>query len=642
MPGYGYRDASDRDRDGSPEGERDSRKRPRGERERGAERAEKKAKKEKKQKKRAKEDGAQSNVAGGDRQRGDRGERGDRGDRERGASSRNPPPASGAQDAGAGRGAWRKELESTKKDDANEDVDGEDASSDDHGMIIKQETDEDVAKKLAESRARREALIAKWINRGEGEGGGFQTLDTNTSMHDEGEESDGEVAAFFAKQKELQETKPMDEKEVEDKKAVNRFILQARMETDGDMFGEEDEAQEALNKASNQAQAIGMTGASGDDWNDVEGYYKAKVGEVMADRYLVTEDNCGKGVFSNVIKAKDQQDGTLVAIKIMRCNDMMRKAAEKEVEVLERLAAADRGNKRNVIRLLRHFNYRDHLCLVFECMWDNLRMAVKKYTKDKGMSLKAVRAYTRQLLVALHHIHRCELIHADIKPDNILITAGHNLVKICDLGSAVELTEVEQTPYLVSRYYRAPEICLGAKYGPPADTWAMGATLCELFTGRILFPGKSNNDMMRLFMELKGKPPHKMIKSGMCWKQHFDENLDFKYLSHDKLTRKKITKTMTDCSAKKSVLDLVLARVGPEKQKSDEKEDQIYVKKAKQFADLINQMTVWDPEKRASPEELLQHPFVADSGFGPSKATPAPAKPAGGGAAAGGAAAAKK
>jgi len=271
-----------------------------------------------------------------------------------------------------------------------------------------------------------------------------------------------------------------------------------------------------------------------------------------------------------------------------------------------------------VIRLLRFFDYRDHLCLVFECMWDNLRMALKKYTKDKGMSLKAIRAYTRQLLVALQHIHRCQLIHADIKPDNILITAGHNLVKICDLGSAVEFTEVEATPYLVSRFYRAPEICIGAKYGPPSDVWAMAASLCELFTGKILFPGRSNNDMLRLFMEIKGKIPRKMITSGMkdVWKQHFDENMDFKHVTHNKVTRKKITKTITDLSAKRSILDMVMARVGPEKQKSEDREDQLYVKKAKQFADLISQMTIFDPEKRATPEDLLQHPFVSDGGFG--------------------------
>jgi serine/threonine-protein kinase PRP4 len=311
----------------------------------------------------------------------------------------------------------------------------------------------------------------------------------------------------------------------------------------------------------------------------------------------------------------------------MRCNDMMRKAAEREIEILERLRDSDKENKRNVIRLMRHFVYRNHLCLVFECMWDNLRMALKKYTKDKGMSLKAMRAYTRQLLVALQHIHRLDFIHADIKPDNILISAGHNVVKICDLGSAMEQAEVEVTPYLVSRFYRAPEICLGIKYGQPSDTWALGATLCECFTGKILFPGKSNNDMLRHFMDWKGKMPHKIIKSGTCWKQHFDENLDFKYLDTDKMTKKRKTRIITDWgSRQKNLQEHIMARVGPEKQKSEDREDQIYVKKAKQFADLISQMTWLDPEKRPGPTELLKHPFVAEPWPTPKPAAKAGAK----------------
>merc|ERR1719463_992926 len=93
--------------------------------------------------------------------------------------------------------------------------------------------------------------------------------------------------------------------------------------------------EDALKAARGSSAAIGQTGASADDWDDVEGYYKAKIGEVMSGRYLVVEDTCGKGVFSNVVKAKDQEDNVLVAIKIMRCNDMMRKAAEKEIEILE-------------------------------------------------------------------------------------------------------------------------------------------------------------------------------------------------------------------------------------------------------------------------------------------------------------------
>jgi len=176
----------------------------------------------------------------------------------------------------------------------------------------------------------------------------------------------------------------------------------------------------------------------------------------------------------------------------------------------------------------------------------------------------------------------------------------------------MELSEVEPTPYLVSRFYRAPEIVLGAKYGPASDTFALGATLYECFTAKILFPGRSNNDMLRHFMELKGKIPHKMIKSGAMWRQHFDDNLDFKFVDKHQATRKKITRIITDCSAKRSIPELILGRVGPEKQKSDNKEDQLYVKKAKQFADVLNQMTTLDPEKRASPDDLLQHAFLCD------------------------------
>jgi len=508
------------------------------------------------------------------------------------------------------RGAWREEISRTTENEEEAPLYG----------INQMEDDEEVERKLAESRARREALIAKWVNRGErdhqnGLSGPLETPDTPLVMGDSSD-SDGELSD----ENRQDDTDPkasekVDEATLQLKRDLQRFILQFKAEHDDDMFLENAD-EDALKGGHRQSTAISQTDASADDWDDNEGYYKAKIGEVMAGRYLVVEDMCGKGVFSNVVKAKDQHDNSQVAIKIMRCNDMMRKAAEKEVEVLERLNRMDKGSKRHVIRLIRNFFYRGHLCLVFECMWDNLRVALKKYTKDRGMSLQAVRAYTKQLLIALRHIHRCHVIHADIKPDNILISAGHNIVKICDLGSAMDFTEVDTAPYLVSRFYRAPEIILGKEYGSPIDMFAMGATVYELFTGKILFPGRTNNDMLRLFMEIKGKLPHKMIKSGQLWKQHFDDNLDFKYQDTNKATRKKVMRTITDLSQKRSILDMVMQRIGPEKQRSAESEDQLYVKKAKQFADLVGQMTHLDPEKRVCPMDALQHPFLTEAGPG--------------------------
>ena len=83
------------------------------------------------------------------------------------------------------------------------------------------------------------------------------------------------------------------------------------------------------------------------------------------------------------------------------------------------------------------------------------------------------------------------------------------------------------TPYLVSRFYRAPEIILGLKYDFNLDLWSFGTTVYELCTGKIMFPGHSNNQMLHLFQQLKGKIPNKLVRRGHFRLQHFDEACSF-------------------------------------------------------------------------------------------------------------------
>lgn len=125
-------------------------------------------------------------------------------------------------------------------------------------------------------------------------------------------------------------------------------------------------------------------------------------------------------------------------------------------------------------------------------------------------------------------------------------------LKVCDLGSASDVTEGDITPYLVSRFYRAPEISksaasevrvtiltiavLGLPYDTAIDTWSVGCTLYELFTGKILFPGRSNNHMLLLMMEVKGKLNHRMIKKATFGEMHFDENMNFISIERDRIT----------------------------------------------------------------------------------------------------------
>jgi len=552
----------------------------------------------------------------------------DRRDRDRDASSNSDPDAptklarTDPYQLVAGAEVIDAEALPSKEEDkqvviSDDDNNNENINSDDGGEQLQlEETDEAVEKIALEAKKRREALMKK--RAAEAAELDEPTLQETPSTAAENNDS----------------TKVSDQTSkaggsLEEKLAVNRFILQSREEEDGgDMFGDMEDTDPALlNTRIEKKKAGGMhiNGASGDDWDDAEGYYKPTVGEILADRYEVREPNCGKGVFSGVVKAVDLKekkrggDNCMVAIKITRCNDMMRKAAEKEAEVLTRLQKADKLGRVNIIRMLRTFDYRKHYCIVFECMWDNLRTALKKHTSNKGMSLRTVRSYSKQLLFSLQHIHQCEYVHADIKPDNVLMTEGQNCVKICDLGSAVAFSEVETTAYLVSRWYRAPEICLGIKYGPASDTWALGCSLMELFTGKPIFPGRSNNDMLRLFMEVKGKLPHNLIKRGTVWKQHFNAQMDFTFVEAiDKAKRKKI-RVVTDFSTKRSIQDMVVERLGgPERQRSNTPMDNFRFKKGKQFASLIEQMTTLDPEKRPSPKDLLEHPFLQEAWDEPS------------------------
>jgi serine/threonine-protein kinase PRP4 len=71
------------------------------------------------------------------------------------------------------------------------------------------------------------------------------------------------------------------------------------------------------------------------------------------------------------------------------------------------------------------------------------------------------------------------------------------------------------------------------------DMWSIGCVLYELFTGRILFPGRTNNDMLRVMMEVKGPFPRKMLKKGIFVEKHFedDANLSFALVEEDPVTK---------------------------------------------------------------------------------------------------------
>ncbi|KAI6277513.1 hypothetical protein MCOR21_006514 [Pyricularia oryzae] len=299
--------------------------------------------------------------------------------------------------------------------------------------------------------------------------------------------------------------------------------------------GAEDEA-----GATQLAQGNGGGILEGDD---KDGYYKIRPGEILDGRYQI-QSALGKGMFSGVARAMDITNKKLVAIKIMRNNDALRKGGFTEIAILQKLNDADPENKKHIVKFERSFEYKGHLCMAFENLSLNLREVLKKFGNNVGINLRGVRAYAYQIFLALGHMRRCSIIHADLKPDNILVNDQRNVLKICDLGTAIDRSDAatahnEITPYLVSRFYRAPEIILGIPYDYAADMWSIGCTLYEMYTGKILFTGDSNNQMLRAIMEIRGKMSRKLYQRGELWQMHFDEVGNFFSQERDKVLGKR-------------------------------------------------------------------------------------------------------
>lgn len=81
---------------------------------------------------------------------------------------------------------------------------------------------------------------------------------------------------------------------------------------------------------------------------------------------------------------------------------------------------------------------------------------------------------------------------------------------------------------------------LGLHYEFGIDLWSVAVTLYEVYTGKIMFPGKSNNQMLKYIMDLRGKLPNKLIRKAQFKHLHFDDNCNFLYHEIDKVTQRVI------------------------------------------------------------------------------------------------------
>jgi serine/threonine protein kinase len=207
------------------------------------------------------------------------------------------------------------------------------------------------------------------------------------------------------------------------------------------------------------------------------------------DKYAVAKEKLGQGSFGTVYRARRRADGCQVAVKRSKNDVGIPYTTLREVVVLKRLAHP------NVIPLLDVVVTPSHTCLVFPLCPQTLADVID----EGGMKPADTRLCAGQILDGLAYIHQKSILHRDLKPSNILVDDRGN-VRIADLGLACGDDRWRlHTAGVTTLWYRAPEILEGSvDYQAPADMWSFGCILVELATGKVAFPGESDEDQLHL------------------------------------------------------------------------------------------------------------------------------------------------
>ena len=317
---------------------------------------------------------------------------------------------------------------------------------------------------------------------------------------------------------------------------------------------------------------MGVSGTTRDKdkgvYNDGAIIFDLGFDDSRGDFYLTKHDHIGyryeiisllgKGSFGQVAKCYDHRRKIHVAVKVIRNKKRFEKQGEIEAKVLELLADADKEKGAHLVHLERHFYFRGHLCFVFELLGMNLYEYVKA-GGFRGIHLGLVAEFAQQILVCLQLLSSLNIIHCDLKPENVLIcdpsitrpsyldanitspassrmpispriptdfdpSLSQYEIKVIDFGSSC-FEDRKLYTYVQSRFYRAPEVILGYPYDLAIDMWSFGCMLAELYTGYPLFPGENESEQLACIMEVNGLPNGSILEQGTRVKHFFGNTI---------------------------------------------------------------------------------------------------------------------
>jgi len=298
----------------------------------------------------------------------------------------------------------------------------------------------------------------------------------------------------------------------------------------------------------------------------------------------------GAGTYGMVAAFKDSESGKRLAVKKITnaFEDLIDgKRILREVRLLQRL------DHENIVKILDMYPPDnpsfDDVYIVQELMEMDLTRVIRS---KEPLSEEHNRWFAHQTLCGVLYLHSMDVVHRDLKPSNILVNRDCT-IKICDFGlargsmksstedsgvggSKLDTTSSKLTEYVVTRYYRAPEVVLlASEYGKPIDIWSVGCILCELIGRKTIFKGKDHLDQIRQILEITGAPS----KEDASWL--------------------KVSEAASSYVAKfKHLPGRPWATVFP--------------KATVACLDAVNCMLQFDPSKRPTALECLRHAFFSD------------------------------
>lgn len=249
--------------------------------------------------------------------------------------------------------------------------------------------------------------------------------------------------------------------------------------------------------------------------------YNFTIGKKLLDRYEIIE-HIGKGSYGDVFKCLDNEDLNEYAIKIYKSGEKYIKSIEEEIQILVDLN--DKMEKEYISKIISVFNINEHVCSNLKLYGENLYQYWK--FNYEIVTINFIEKIFNDILKGLKFIHKNKIIHADIKPENILFKLNSTEIVICDFSLSQKLqNKTRRFKYEVqSIWYRAPEISIKIDYNCAIDIFSLGTILYELLFNEPLFRCKTDHELLLKIVEFLGNPPIELINSNYKWLTYFNNN----------------------------------------------------------------------------------------------------------------------